>query len=82
VGTFVGLGTEEDGRALLKDVGVTYPAGTTSNAEVMKAYQVIGMPTTVFIAPNGEIVQKWTGLLTKSKMEELVQKLLEASESS
>lgn len=82
VGTFVGLGTEEDGRALLQEVGVTYPAGTTSNAEVMKAYQVIGMPTTVFIAPNGEVVQKWTGLLTKSKMEELVQNLLDASQGS
>jgi thiol-disulfide isomerase/thioredoxin len=82
VGTFVGLGSEEDGRALLKEVGATYPAGTTSDAEVMRAYEVIGMPTTVFMTPNGEIVQKWTGLLTKDKMEELLEELLEASASS
>jgi thiol-disulfide isomerase/thioredoxin len=79
VGTFTGLGNEEDGRELLKEVGVTYPAGTTANADVMRAYQVIGMPTTVFLTPNGEIHQKWTGLLTQEKLDELVQDLLAAS---
>jgi thiol-disulfide isomerase/thioredoxin len=82
VGTFTGLGNEQDGRALLQEVGVTYPAGTTANADVMRAYQVIGMPTTVFLTPNGEIHQKWTGLLTQKKMEELVQDLLAASAGS
>lgn len=82
VGTFVGLGSEEDGRALLKEVGATYPTGTTSDVEVMRAYEVIGMPTTVFMTPKGEIVQKWTGLLTKDKMEELLEELIEASANS
>jgi thiol-disulfide isomerase/thioredoxin len=81
VGTFTGLGNEQEGRALLQEVGVTYPAGTTANADVMRAYQVIGMPTTVFISPDGEIVQRWTGLLTKDKMVELVQELIDASVS-
>jgi thiol-disulfide isomerase/thioredoxin len=82
VGTFVGLGTEEDGRALLEEVGATYPTGTTSDAKVMRAYEVIGMPTTLFMTPNGEIVRKWTGLLTRDKMEELLEELLEASSNS
>ena len=82
VGTFTGLGDEQEGRDLLQEVGVTYPAGTTANADVMRAYQVIGMPTTVFISPNGEIVERWTGLLTKDKMVELVEELLEASATS
>jgi thiol-disulfide isomerase/thioredoxin len=81
VGTFTGLGDEQEGRALLQEVGVTYPAGTTANAEVMRAYEVIGMPTTLFITPDGEIVERWTGLLTKDKMEELVQELIDASAS-
>ncbi len=81
VGTFTGLGNEQEGRALLQEVGVTYPAGTTANAEVMRAYEVIGMPTTLFITPDGEIVERWTGLLTKDKMEELVQELIDASAS-
>jgi thiol-disulfide isomerase/thioredoxin len=58
VGTFTGLGDEQEGRALLQEVGVTYPAGTTANAEVMRAYEVIGMPTTLFITPDGEIVER------------------------
>ena len=82
VGTFTGLGNEEQGRALLEEIGATYPAGTTDNAEVMRAYQVIGMPTTLFITPDGEIAERWTGLLTKDKMVELVEELLEASARS
>jgi thiol-disulfide isomerase/thioredoxin len=82
VGAFTGLGDEQEGRDLLQEVGVTYPAGTTANADVMRAYQVIGMPTTVFISPDGEIVERWTGLLTKEKMIELVEELLEASATS
>jgi thiol-disulfide isomerase/thioredoxin len=82
VGTFTGLGDEQEGRDLLQEVGVTYPTGTTANADVMRAYQVIGMPTTVFISPDGEIVERWTGLLTRDKLVELVEELLEASATS
>jgi thiol-disulfide isomerase/thioredoxin len=81
IGTFTGLGTQEDGRALLEELGITYPAGTTSDAEVMRAYQIIGMPTTFFIKPNGEIVQKWTGLLTNDKLAELTEELVGARHS-
>jgi thiol-disulfide isomerase/thioredoxin len=79
IGAFTGLGTHEDALALLEEVGATYPAGTTPDAEVVRDYQVIGMPTTVFIKPNGEIFEKWTGLLTKDKLLELTQALIEAS---
>jgi thiol-disulfide isomerase/thioredoxin len=81
VGTFTGLGNEKAGRALLQEAGITYPAGTTANADVMRAYQVIGMPTTLFITPDGEIVERWTGLLTRDKMQELVLELIDASQS-
>jgi len=79
IGAFTGLGNQEDGLALLRELNITYPAGTTANAEVVRAYQVVGMPTTIFITPQGEIVQKWTGLLTKDKLDELIAQLLEAS---
>jgi thiol-disulfide isomerase/thioredoxin len=79
VGPFTGLGSREDGRALLQELGVTYPAGTTSDAGVVQAYQVIGMPSTYFITPEGKIVRTWTGLLTKDKMGELVDELMQAS---
>jgi len=79
IGPFTNLGSRELGRALLKEVGVTYPVGTTFEAEVIINYRVLGMPTTVFITPEGEIVETWTGLLTKEKMTELIEALLVAS---
>jgi thiol-disulfide isomerase/thioredoxin len=82
IGPFTALGSRDDGRALLQELGITYPAGTTFDPEVVRAYQIIGMPSTFFIKPNGEIVRKWTGLLTEAKLAELVEELLEASSSS
>ena len=79
VGPFVGLGSREDGKKLIQELGVTYATGTTFDAEVVKEYGVLGMPTTLFIQPNGKIVKKWTGTLNKSKMTELVEELLAAS---
>jgi thiol-disulfide isomerase/thioredoxin len=79
VGTFTSLGTPEEGRALLYELGVTYPAGTTSKASVMVDYRVIGMPSTFFLTPSGEIIRTWSGLLTKDKLSELIDELLTAS---
>lgn len=79
VGPFVGLGSREDGKKLIGELGVTYPMGTTFDAEVVREYNILGMPTTIFIKPNGKIVKKWTGLMNKSKMTELFEELLAAS---
>ena len=79
VGPFTNLGTSEDGKALIQELGITYPVGTTPEADVVKEYKLIGMPTTYFIAPSGEIVQQWTGLLTEDKLSELVEELLQSS---
>jgi thiol-disulfide isomerase/thioredoxin len=82
VGPFTNLGSSEDGKRLVQELGITYPIGTTDDAEVVRAYGLIGMPTTYFISPEGEIVEQWTGLLTEDKLTELVEELLEASAGS
>ena len=82
VGPFTGLGSNEDGRALLQELSITYPAGTTTNPSVMRDYKILGMPTTFFITPEGDIYETWTGLLTADKLTELVEGLLAASTSS
>ena len=79
VGPFVGLGSQADGQALLVELGVTFPAGTTTDDNVVRDYALLGMPTTYFISPEGELIETWTGLLTKGKMVELVEQLLEAT---
>lgn len=81
VGPFVNLGTREDGKALVRELGVTYPVGSTNDASVVRSYKVIGMPTTYFITPQGKIIRTWTGLLTKDKLSQFVEELLIASSS-
>ena len=76
VGQFTGLGSAEDARGLLTDIGVTYPAGSANDAAVMKDYRVLGMPSTVFIDARGEIFHNWTGALNEEVLEEKTLEML------
>lgn len=82
VGPFTNLGTNEDGQALVRELGITYPTGTTTNGGIVADYQILGMPTTYFVTPDGEITRRWTGVLTEEKLAELVEELIEASAGS
>jgi thiol-disulfide isomerase/thioredoxin len=82
VGPFTNLGSREDGQNLVQELGVTYPIGTTPNADIVRNYELIGMPTTYFVTPEGQVIRQWTGLLTEEKLAELVQELLDASARS
>jgi hypothetical protein len=82
IGPFVGLGTKEDALALLDELEITYPAGATSDATVMRDYKVLGTPATYFLKPNGEIIQQWNGFLTGDQLNGHIEALLEASSSS
>ncbi len=79
IGPFVGLGSQDDGRALLRELKITFPAGTTPNAQAVRAYQILGMPTTVFITPDSRIFRKHVGLLTSEQIHAFVAELLKAS---
>lgn len=81
VGPFTNLGTNAEGQELVQTLGITYPTGTTADAGVIQDYQLLGMPATYFITPDGEIARTWTGLLTKDKLTELVEELVEISGS-
>jgi thiol-disulfide isomerase/thioredoxin len=82
IGPFVGLGSEEEARALLDELEITFPAGTTSDAAVMRDYRILGTPTTMFLKPNGEVFQQWAGILTEDQLDEFIGALFEASASS
>lgn len=79
IGPFIGLGSYDDGRALLRELHITYRAGTTPDAGAVRAYQILGMPTTVFITPGGRILRKHVGLLTSDQLNAFVAELLRAS---
>ena len=79
VGPFVGLGSAEDALALLEELDITYPAGTTSDAMILRDYMVLGTPATVFLLPNGEVLQQWNGLLAGQQLRDNIDALVEAS---
>lgn len=79
IGPFVGLGSREEGKALLRELKIVFPAGTTFGARTVENYQILGMPTTVFITPDGKIYRKHTGLLTREQMFKFTEELLRAS---
>ena len=76
LGQFTGLGTQQDATDLLEELGVTYPAGFTTEAGVVRDYEVLGMPTTVFIDAQGKIFNKWTGALNGDILEEKTLEML------
>ena len=79
IGPFVGLGSEEDGRTLLPQLAITFPAGTTPSAKVMRDYKVLGTPATLFIRPDGEVIERWNGMLTEDQLNEHMESLVQAS---
>ena len=79
VGPFTFLGSRDEGRALLAELGVEYPAGTMFDSQAFQELQVLGMPTTFFLTPEGILHRKWSGFLTLEKMRELIDDLLAAS---
>ena len=79
VGEFMGLGNQEDARQLLTDLGVTYPAGYTMHRGVIADYNVLSMPTTVFITPDGGIFRKWSGILDRDALTKVTDEMLEDS---
>jgi hypothetical protein len=61
----------------LQELGITYPAGFTDDGSIMRKYEVLGMPTTVFINSNGEIFRNWTGVLNHDTLREITDEMLE-----
>ncbi len=78
LGQFTGQGTPEQGRELLAELGVSFPAGHTEDSDVLPKYQVLGLPTTIFINSNGSVHTKWTGVLNEEVLIEKAQEMLES----
>jgi len=57
LGLFVpqGFDTEEDARAFVSDLGLTFDFATDTGAEISRAYELKYFPTTYFIDKGGKI---------------------------
>jgi hypothetical protein len=76
---FLGV-NHQDGRTpardLLRQTGVTYPSGSDPDGKVAADYGLRGMPSTVFISSDGLIVASRTGELSRSELDDMIEKLL------
>lgn len=79
IGPFVGLGSHDDARKLLKELGVTYPTAFAKASSPVRDYGVQAMPTTVFLTADGKVFSKHTGFLTEQQLNEAVTRLLAAA---
>lgn len=79
IGPSIDLGSVEEGKSLLQELGIAYPTGTSSKADVPVQYEVQFMPTTVFLTPDGDIFRKWGGPMSEQKMTEVLSALISAS---
>lgn len=81
IGPFIDLGSSDDARALLRELKITYPAGRAIDIRPVRNYEILGMPTTIFITADGRIWRKHTGLLTFNQVKALAADLTRVSPS-
>ncbi len=79
VGVFTGLGTESSGRALLNELGITYPAGAPPNRTPVVNYTVRSMPTTIFFGADGQIMDRADGAISELRLSSIIDRLLEGA---
>ena len=76
IGPFTGLGREPEGRALLAELGITFPAGGTQDNAILREYRVLGVPEVLFFSANGELVDRFGGLLTAQQFAQRITALI------
>ncbi len=67
--------TRPQAEAVLRRTGVTYPAAFDPENKVALAYGLTGMPTTVFISPKGELLERAQGELSEPQLEKILERL-------
>lgn len=79
---FLGLSFQdrpEDSLALIEETGVTFQTGLDTNGGIFQLFGGLGMPTTVFIDADGQVVNVHSGVLTEESLTEAIETDLLAS---
>lgn len=79
---FVGVNHQDD-RAdalqLLHETGVLYPVAFDPGGKTALAYGLFGMPTTLFISAQGQLVGRHTGQMSRTDLEKAIDLYLKPS---
>ncbi len=69
---------EDEARAFASSIGVSYPLGFDQGDQIATQYKVYGLPNTVLINRQGQIVRRLSGGLTESQLTTYIEELLRA----
>jgi cytochrome c biogenesis protein CcmG, thiol:disulfide interchange protein DsbE len=75
---FVGINHQDSrGEALgfLDETGVRFPAGYDPEGRTASAYGLYGMPTTIFISPDGRILERHRGEISEAELKRKIERL-------
>lgn len=82
---FIGIDRQDykpDALAFAQKTRVTYPLAADPDATLDGAYRLRGMPTSVFIDRNGRVVERVTGPVTKSQLDDTLKSLTSTGSTS
>ena len=63
IGEQTGLGTTEEAIQLMETLNIEYPNGSFNDSEALKSFNVLTMPTTIFMDSDGAIFRRWAGAI-------------------
>ena len=72
---FVGVNHDIDQSSwlsLINEVGLTYPTVFQPEQEIWETLNLFGMPATVFMSADGEVVYTFSGVLNQEVLKELI----------
>jgi len=75
---FVGVtfnDTRDSARSLLDRSGVTYPAAFDAKSDLAYDYGIQGMPTTLFIGPDGNLLEGKKGEFSEPQLQTVIDRL-------
>jgi thiol:disulfide interchange protein len=75
LGVNVTVQDQGDIDAFLQEFGVTYPIVLDESGDTFKTYNVLGLPTTVFVDRDGIVNEIFTGPVNKAYVESKVSEL-------
>ena len=73
----LGLDSKEEGQEFIDEFRITYAVGPDPTGSIVREYNVIGFPTSVFLDKHHEVSKTWSGALTAEKLDELIQVLIQ-----
>jgi len=77
---FLGVNLQDEPRpaqAVIRQTGITYPVARDVDGSVFIALQGYGMPTTVFVSPDGEVLDFKTGQILATELEDRILSLFD-----